>query len=114
MISKFPKDIDNYSVIISTNSNFDCIVFTIRYYSENNKEILYEIDIIIELISKNLIEKVINLAKSFGETTSPMANKVCIGINFFLLLFSIVDHVPGDELNFEEILAHLMVFKPIS
>ena len=114
MISKFPKDIDNYSVIISTNSNFDCIVFTIRYYSENNKTILYEIDIIIELISKNLLEKVINLAKSFGETTSPMANKVCIGINFFLLLFSIVDHVPGDELNFEEILAHLMVFKPIS
>ena len=56
-IFDFGLETETYSVTISTNALFDCLIYTFRFFNNDKSEnIVYEIEIKIEIINKMLAE----------------------------------------------------------
>ena len=70
MILEFGIETDNYILTVSTNANFDCLIYTIYYHYGESDTIYYEIEIIIEIDNKALKEVVNSQVKSYENVYS--------------------------------------------
>lgn len=73
LILEFGIETDNYILTVSTNANFDCLIYTITYHYGDTKAIYYEIEIKIEIDNQALKEKVNNQVKSYESVYSNLS-----------------------------------------
>ena len=70
LILEFGIETDKYILTVSTNDNFDCLIYTITYYYGDTFSIYYEIEIKIEIDNQVLKEIVNNQVKSYEKVYS--------------------------------------------
>lgn len=73
LILEFGIETDNYILTVSTNANFDCLIYTMTYLYGDTKAINYEIEIKIEIDNQALKEKVNNQVKSYESVYSNLS-----------------------------------------
>ena len=70
LILEFGIETDNYILTVSTNDNFDCLIYTITYHYEDTQAIYYEIEIKIEIDNQALKGMVKKKVKSYESVYS--------------------------------------------
>ena len=108
LILGFGIDTENFSLTMSSSS-YSTIVLTFTFYYENTNTIKYEIEIIIDIIMKAVLERVLVLAESFGGDLTPVVENIGIGPGLYII-FLIISNLlaPGASFAIEAVPAFLL------
>ena len=88
LILGFGIDTENFYLTVSSSS-YSTIILTFTFYYENTNTIKYEIEIIIDIIMKAVLERVLVLAESFGGDLTPVVENIGIGPGLYIIFLII-------------------------
>ena len=98
LILGFGIDTENFSLTVSSSS-YSTIILAFTFYYENTNTIKYEIEIIIDIIMKAVLERVLVLAESFGGDLTPVEESIGLGPGLYII-FLIISNLLAQGASF--------------